>query len=222
MGALRASSARWLNDPERNTYANLKLVQLDTAARLGLPVPRSLVTRKHSDLVEFAAALGDSSVIAKVISPGTPIVDLLSTQYMVFSQSLEPTKVSAESLHAAPVLFQELITKDVELRVTVVGESLFACEIDSQSVDEASVDWRRVDARDLPHRAVQLPAELAVKLQALVGGFGLRFAAIDLIRRPDGSFVFLELNPNGQWLWVQEQTGLPIADAIADELLRVR
>jgi len=53
----------------------------------------------------------------------------------------------------------------------------------------------------------------------LVARLGLRFGAIDIIVTPDDRYVFLEINPNGQWLWIEEETGLPIRDAICTELM---
>lgn len=217
-GALSASEAQWLNVPERNTAANLKLVQLDRATRFGLQVPKSIVTRQLDDLRDFASEVGSSTLLAKVVSPGTPIVEVTDQQYMVFAQAVDVANVDGEQLSAAPVLFQELVPKKLEYRVTVVGDQILACSIDSQADTEAAIDWRRVDPNDLVHQIVELEPTLASCLLQLVRSFGLRFAAIDLIERPDGSFVFLELNPNGQWLWVEELSGLPISDAIAHEL----
>jgi hypothetical protein len=56
----------------------------------------------------------------------------------------------------------------------------------------------------------------------LVKQLGLEFGAIDLILRPDGEYVFLEINPNGQWLWLEPASGLPFTDTLADLLIERR
>jgi glutathione synthase/RimK-type ligase-like ATP-grasp enzyme len=64
-----------------------------------------------------------------------------------------------------------------------------------------------------------LPAAIEEKCVALTQRLGLRFGCIDMIVTPEDKYVFLEINPNGQWRWVQELTGMPIAEAIADLLI---
>jgi glutathione synthase/RimK-type ligase-like ATP-grasp enzyme len=66
-----------------------------------------------------------------------------------------------------------------------------------------------------------LPPEVDKRLVELVRGLGLRFAAVDFVvdeTEQDG-YVLVDINPNGQWAWLQEATGLPIAAAIAEELI---
>jgi glutathione synthase/RimK-type ligase-like ATP-grasp enzyme len=85
----------------------------------------------------------------------------------------------------------------------------------------ARVDWRLGDVGRLPHAAVELPAEVGDRCLELTASYGLRFAAIDLAETPDGQYVFFEINPNGQWAWVEQACGLPLASHLADELLGV-
>ena len=89
----------------------------------------------------------------------------------------------------------EYIEKDVEIRVTLVGESVFAAELHSQAHEDAVVDWRKGDVFAIEHRIHELPA--AVQRQCIdLQAYGLQFGAIDLIRRKDETYIFLELNPN--------------------------
>jgi len=103
--------------------------------------------------------------------------------------------------------------------VTVVGDRVFSAAIESQATDRTRVDWRRYDHRNTPVTAIELPSDLVRRLQTLVDRLQLSFAAIDLILTPEGEFVFVEVNPNGQYLWIEEATGLPISDAVADHLV---
>src|SRR5439155_11640005 len=81
-------------------------------------------------------------------------------------------------------------------------------------------DWRRYDLEQTPHLPHQLPDDVAQRCVALTERLGVRYGAVDLILTPDGRYVFLEINPNGQYLWIEELTGLPISDAIRDLLMQ--
>ena len=117
-----------------------------------------------------------------------------------------------------PYLFQELVEKTYDIRVTVIGAHCFATRIDSQVQDASKVDWRR-SGGGLGHSAETLPEKLAVLCRDLVAGYGLRFGAIDLARTTTGGYVFFELNPNGQWAWIEQLTGVPLRSHLADLLL---
>jgi glutathione synthase/RimK-type ligase-like ATP-grasp enzyme len=126
------------------------------------------------------------------------------------------------TLRWSPVILQEYVPKHVELRVTVVGSEIFPAEIESQASSRSRDDWRRYDLARTPYRRHTLPADVAERLHAVVRAFGLCYGAIDLVLTPDGRYVFLEINGNGQWLWIEELTQMPIADAIASLLARRR
>jgi hypothetical protein len=110
------------------------------------------------------------------------------------------------------------VPKRFELRISVVGEQVFAAEIQSQDSNHTRHDWRRYDSFRTVYRQHTLPDDLHQRCVRLIKLMGLRFGAIDMVFTPDGRYVFLELNPNGQYLWLEEAANLPISDAIVDEL----
>lgn len=114
---------------------------------------------------------------------------------------------------------QEYISKRVELRVTVVGSRVFAAEIHSQVNSSTKHDWRRYDLDRTPHMRHPLPPSVEACCVQLVQTLRLNFGAIDMIVTPSGEYVFLEINGNGQWGWIEDLTGLPIADAIVELLV---
>src|SRR5439155_14491583 len=93
-------------------------------------------------------------------------------------------------------------------------------EIHSQATNHTRYDWRRYDFCKTPHRPHALPAEVQARCVRLVRRLGLCYGAIDMVLTPDGRYVFLEINPNGQYLWIEQETGLPISDAICDLLMQ--
>jgi glutathione synthase/RimK-type ligase-like ATP-grasp enzyme len=117
---------------------------------------------------------------------------------------------------------QNYIEKAFELRVTVVGREIFTCAIDSQKQDDdtGKVDWRQGYDYGLKYSRYDLPAEIAEKCLSFLQRMGLNFGCFDFIVTPDGRYVFLECNANGQWLWIEQETGLRISEAIATFLMK--
>jgi glutathione synthase/RimK-type ligase-like ATP-grasp enzyme len=114
----------------------------------------------------------------------------------------------------APVIFQELVPAEVDLRVTLVGERLFAAAVHSQEL-AYPLDFRLFLDRGVRMEPAALPAEVEQGLLRLLKSAGLRYGAVDMRRTPDGRHVFLEVNPSGQWRFVEDVTGQPITAAVA-------
>lgn len=205
----------WFNDPTAIVRAEDKPRQLLAARRLGFKVPRTVITNRPDEARAFTQSTG---VIAKPLRQA-----LLESQdggKVMFTTRLDPADLGSDAgLAAAPVILQDEIPKACDLRVTVVGDRVFPVAIGSQAHDETQVDWRRGVRPDLTHEMTTLPDDVIQACLALTRDLGLRFGAIDLVRTPDGGHWFLEINPNGQWAWIQERAGAPIASAIVDHLL---
>jgi len=111
-------------------------------------------------------------------------------------------------------MFQEYVEKAYEIRLTVIGDTYFPVTIKSQESETTSVDWRAQNEMSYGEYH-PLPDELITKVQALLRTLGLVYAAIDFIVTPAGEYVFLEANPNGQFIWMQTALGLPLAETMA-------
>lgn len=205
----------WVNHPDKNRVAEIKLSQLKTAIQLGLEIPRTLVTNNPTEAERFISGLkGD--IVVKTLSGGAVLNENNPTA--IFTNVLKPDDGKyLGNVRFAPTLFQEYVPKSVEIRTTVVGNQVFAAEIHSQSLEGTRHDWRR-KVLELVHKPHQLPKDIEQKCLSLVRSFGLHFGAMDLILTPRDRYVFLELNPNGQWAWIEDLTGLPITDALVDVL----
>jgi glutathione synthase/RimK-type ligase-like ATP-grasp enzyme len=208
-GLWEASDAFWVNEPMRDVVANRKAYQLQLAARLGLEVPETLITNCARAAGEFVRGLGLGRVIYKAFSATE--ADWRETRLL-----REGELDLIDNVRYAPVIFQSYIEADVDLRITVVGERFFTAAIHSQDTSY-KVDFRMDIGRARVEPSV-LPDDVQAKLLALMQALGLQYGAIDMRRRPDGSHVFLEINPAGQWLFIERQTGQPIAAALADLL----
>lgn len=205
-GVWHSLDAFWVNDPARDQVAHRKAFQLSVAQDVGLRIPDTLITNDPAEVRRFVDAHGYRDVIYKAFSATER--DWRETRL------LRPEELQLlDNVRYAPVIFQQYVEAVYDLRVTAVGDELFAVAIHSQET-EYKVDVR-MDIASARIEAVVLPAEVRQQLHALMSRLGLVYGAIDMRLKPDGRYVFLEINPAGQWLFVEEPSGQPIADAMA-------
>ena len=212
---LSIPTSRWMSYPAAIWRAERKVYQLSVAIGLGFHVAPTMVTND-----EFAArAFTESLVpIAKAVSSG--YIDSPDGYRAMFTTSLERSDLDdLDALRLAPVIFQEKVRKASDIRVTVVGDDIFAAEIMSQSHRSSETDWRATEDPDIEHRLHELPDRVKIQCINLVERLGLEFGAIDLALTADGEYTFFEINPNGEWLWLEDQLGFPISETIAKWLV---
>lgn len=209
----------WVNPLDSQRRASYKLVQLEAAARVGLTIPDTVVTNEPAIAAEFADRHMEGGIALK--SLGSGLVHLPAGKTIYTNHVHAAVLKDAQRIACFPHVYQAFVPKDAEFRITVVGKRLFACKMDTQRSPNPGtrVDWRRYDLENVPHVAEHLPSDVEAKILQLMGNLDLMFGAIDMIRTPDGGYVFLEINPAGQWLWVEERTDLPISEAIVDLLI---
>jgi len=207
-GAFQACGARFLSDPWAQELAAMKPYQLRVAHRVGLRIPDTLMTND----AEAARAFIDKHagrVIHKVVK--SPRDRFVGTKKWHPADEAE-----LQWLHLTPTLFQEQIAAPYELRITVVGRKIFAAEF----AVETGVSDARV-LMDAPYKPHALPAEVEALLLRLMDELNLQYGTIDMRLRENGEYVFLEINPQGQFLYVEIKTGMPItrtmAELLADE-----
>ncbi len=161
----------------------------------------------------------------KFALPPAPARRLPDNVRLPFSSILTKERLKKiKNIAGCPVAFQQYIEKALELRITVVKDSIFAAEIHSQELVETQTDFRHMSFDTghtvIPtHKATTLPNDVATKLMMLMKQLDLVFGCIDMILTPDGEYVFLEVNPSGQWNWVEKLTGMKITEALVDALL---
>ncbi|GII05615.1 MvdC/MvdD family ATP grasp protein [Planobispora takensis] len=217
-GAWELAPARWLpsrRDVERR--AHNKIIHMAQAAALGFRVPETVYTNDPAELVPAYERAG-GGLIAKQINSDEFTVD--GAEHRAYTTVLNRRHLtSRHRLQHEPVILQPYVPKAVELRVIVVGERVFAAEIDARASRTARDDWRHYDDDRVRYAAHRLPDALERACVELTASLGLTYGAIDLILSPDGEYTFLEINPNGAWGFVEQRAGLPVGDAIADWLV---
>ena len=212
LGGLLMASDRWLNHPHRASYAAYKPAQLPQAPMCGLDVPATVITNDPVEARAFADTVGE--VIYKPLAQAPPGAGRMVYASVVDRQDL--AGADGSGIAGTAHMFQERVKHEFAVRLTVVDDRLFAAAIHAGS-EAAAIDWRS-DYDALTYEPVQTPQQVRRGVLKLMETMGLRFGAFDFLVSPDRGWVFLEVNPNGQWAWIETATGLPIASAIADAL----
>ena len=202
----------WLN-PLRKAYkGENKYYQMDVAKEVGFIFPKTLVSNDKSKICDFV--LSNNKTIFKLMSQD--IYDIGNNQF----RGLYSNVITIDDLRnygeieENPLVLQEYIEKQYEVRYTVVGNKHYVCRIDSQSSETAKEDWRRYDIPNTPHYAINPPQEIRDKVDRMMKILGLEFGALDFVITPDNDWVFLEINCMGQWLWIEQLSGLQISSSI--------
>ena len=219
-GLLASLQAFYLDPIIKIEKAKNKQLQLKIAQEIGLDIPRNLTTNNPEAVREFAQTC-EEGMIAKMLS-SFAIYGEQGQEKVVFTNQVKPEEIeNLDGLHLCPMTFQEQIPKALELRTIIVGDRLFTASIDSQSNQKARHDWRRQGMAMIQNwKAHELPADEREKLLKLMKYFGLNYGAIDLILTPDGRYVFLEINPVGEFFWLEcYPPHFPISQSIAELLL---
>lgn len=215
--------AYWMNHPLATRCAMWKGEQLLRAARAGFKVPPSLATTRGEAVRRFRAAVGGEIIFKPLSSPdlGADLVDHADR----VSPGLATTLITDEhdemldALSVIPGFFQQHIPKRYELRVTVIGQSVFAASIHSQDDERTRTDYRDFSA-EIRYETADLPLDVQHRCRDFVHSYGLMYGALDLIVTPAGDYVFLENNPAGQFLFVEQLVPeLRMIDAVVECLI---
>ncbi|MEH2078323.1 MAG: MvdD family ATP-grasp ribosomal peptide maturase [Nostoc sp.] len=200
--------------------ANNKQLQLQIAQKVGLITPRTLTSNNPEAVKQFAQEC-KQGIVTKMLS-SFAIYDEQGRENVVFTSPVTNDDLeNMEGLRFCPMTFQENIPKALELRTTIVGHRVFTASVDSQSLDGSTYDWRKEGKALVKNwQPYELPEDVEKKLLNIMAHFGLNYGAIDIIVTPDGQHVFLEVNPVGEFFWMEIYSPhYPISSAIAEILL---
>ena len=189
------------------------------ASEVGFKIPKTLVTNKAEAAREFFQQV-NGKMVSKLLTALSRSMEANSSFFLYTSIVKEEDLLDAESLRYCPMVFQELIPKQLELRVVYVNGKVFVGALDAGVYSASKADWRKPGVEVGAWLHHEFPDELVSRLQAFMGKFGLSFGSLDFILTPSGEYVFLENNPVGEWGMLEKELDLPIANEIADTLLQ--
>lgn len=204
-------NCRWVNPIDRLAEARPKIVQLQHAANIGLRIPDTLVTNNIDALKSFAVR-HNGQIVAKPIR--AQIVGHAEHSLVVGTRQLNPEHFESATMFS-PCYAQERLPLKSEIRVIVFGDRLYPFRLTAK---EKADDLKQLKLSQIDHERCELDKDTSRKIYSLMALYGLEFGAIDLAVVDDGHPIFLELNPNGQWLWLQYMTGENLIDPFIDLL----
>jgi len=210
-GLWQSLDGKWINNPNYDDYASRKVYQLKIANEIGFTIPGTIITNSKHALDKYRDEQMSENIIFKPFHG--------NEQHWRETRILKAEdEQQIENLKFTPVIFQDYIKAKVDLRITVVDGKVFPAEIHSQT-SKYKVDFR-MDMKNVKVKEHLLPKEIESKILELMKCLNLVYGAIDMRLTAEGEYVFLEINPAGQWLFVEYETKQPISKAIAEYLLQ--
>lgn len=216
----RGARTFWVNPVASDVVAQQKPSQLRLAARAGLKIPPTLFS---NDPVEIRAFLREhGGVVAhKMLRPASWVFHDGEREHVYAACTMTVTEDELpddDVLRLCPGIFQPYLQKSFEVRVACLGDFLVAARINSQTDDRAATDWRAGQIH-IEMEPYELPEEIAEGCSRLLRELGLAHMSADFVVGPDGEHTFLEVNPQGQFLFLESRAGLPLLDMFSEFLV---
>lgn len=212
--ASETAQAFSINDRRCAAIADDKLLQLRIAEDVGFAVPRTLISNIPDQILDFMSEFKDGPCIFKTLTPYMPPTGQIAFTSVVTRDDIQD---NASGIAIAPGIYQELVQRQFELRITVVGEEVFVARITLPP--DSDVDWRRQIFNEEIYDEYEISSEFRRRLLQLNAKLGLFFSAYDFIVDSQGTPIFLEANPAGQWLWLERILKYPVSATIASALV---
>lgn len=200
-------NAKWMNNPADIYKAEMKPLQLLRAKQVGFNMPFTLVTNHI-----LSEHIKSENIAIKSLD--TAIINKGDDEAFIYTTLMNAKDV--KTMHySSPFFIQEGLIPKIDIRVTVIREDVIAVKIEGErGVD---IDWRKYKG-ELKYELFSLPQEIKIKCVEVTRSLNLVFAAIDLVLHND-TFYFIEVNPTGEWAWLQKNTGYQFDVSIVENLI---
>ncbi len=207
----------WITAPWILYKARVKTNQLSVAHNVGLIVPNTLITRDRRS-VEIFFRQYPNGIIAKSLK--LPFVESKDAYHVLRTQEVTEDDLENPSLYICPTIFQEKISVLYELRVVAIGRKLFTFKATIK--EKRGLDIRTGGLENVEYTPHSISEEVRRKILLLLNHFNLPFSSMDFLVNQDGKEFFIDLNPNGQWLWLEFSTGVNMSDPFIEMLVSGR
>lgn len=197
--------------------AEKKVFQLDIARSVGFNTPSSIVTNSKPQILEFLNHHNNEGILKLSTQPSFSNTNGI---YFIYANKVSGTDFTEmDTTINSPFIVQNYIEKQYEVRYTFINGEHFVCKIDSQLSEISKVDFRRYDFANTPYTAIEAPDTIKEMVNSLMSRLNLNYGALDFIVDRNDNWFFLEVNPVGQYGWIEYLTGLTITKAILHYLL---
>lgn len=203
LGLLRTHvRGKWISSIEATIRASDKIAQLQTAHESGFRVPRTLVTQSASEVRAFLAEVG-AAIVKTVVGATGPMLQTVKID--------DPDVFEDEQYQASPAIYQEFIGGARHIRLACFGDKSFAGVIVSKDVD-----WR--GNLHVPVEPYHVDDDLHSQVRSVLDKLDLAMGVVDIKEDPSGELVWLEVNPQGQFAFLDGLAGTDLVEAFTDYL----
>lgn len=203
-------NAKWINHPVKTYCAENKLYQLQCAQNIGLPTPKTFVGNKLPEGIMLTSKYIVKSLDTALFYDG-------SQEYFTYSSVVGGNELAESNIKDAPIILQEFLEDKRDIRVTVIGDKLFPIGI-TKNGENIYGDWRKNTKECLQYKPELLPDDVSNDIMKLMRELGLSFGGVDLAFS-NGKYYFIEVNPTGEWGWINQYCAIPLEKAIVNELV---
>jgi hypothetical protein len=205
----------WIGHTVNEYKAGSKLLQKIVATQVGFNIPQTIFSNQLSDVEKFKT---EEIAVKPIRAFGYEISD---QENLIFYTSLTDKKklknLGDKNFRNNINFLESYIDKKYEVRTTVIENEHFSAIIESQQFDsdKGKIDWRQGYEHGMTFKTFNIPQSIYQKCHAFLQYFNLEFGCFDFIVDHSDTYHFLECNTNGQWMWIEDETQLPIAQTIA-------
>ncbi len=218
-GLLMSHQGKVINRPQNQLHANNKIDQLRLAQNIGgdILIPDTIVTNDPDRVRDFYEKHNGN--ICFKLHKGA-VIDTEEGNKMIYTNKVTRKNMeNVELVSSHPCIFQEYINKEFEIRIISTDRNSSGIAIYSQESEISQVDYRRYDFKNVPYKHLELPENVQRFCSNMLKHYGLHFGVFDFIYSDSGEYVFLELNPNGQWLWLELKSGYNLTKLVAENFI---
>lgn len=195
---------KWISHPEATARAADKIYQQEVARRCGFRVPKTAIAQCTADVIEFFQACGGQIIVKTIVGANEPFLET--------KRIPDPTAFSEQAYNAAPAIYQEYIEGSKHLRLLNMRHKSLCGLIDTDKVD-----WRpdlNVSISPWP-----VPESVHHRVRTVIEQLGLEMGIVDIKITPSGELVWLEVNPQGQFLFLEPISKIPFIDQFSEYLI---
>lgn len=204
------NNANWVNNPVATYRAENKMLQLETAKKIDIKIPKTYVCNALPKEIDPSKKYIVKSLDTALFYQGDK--ELFTYTNVFTGKELMDSKVNT-----APIILQEFLDSKIDLRVTVIGKKLFAVKVISNGKGIYG-DWRVIKKELLQYVPVEIPQSIEIKILKFMDKMKLNFAGIDLAL-VGNKYYFIECNPTGEWGWLVRTAKFPLGIEISNYLI---
>lgn len=210
------ADVRWINNPFSLHKVEQKAFQLKVASELGFLIPQTMISNVYESILSFAVNCKNGFVVKPLSHGALGEAD----EKAIFTNEINIDSINnlKESINLCPFIIQEKITKECDVRVTVFSDNVFAHRILPKTGLPREVDWRLYKPHELLYNAIRPPEEVSASIRRFMVIMNISYGAFDFCITPKGDWFFIEVNPSGQFAWIEIATGDKLIDSLIDML----